>query len=38
MLAALTIRHFVLVDSLHLEFGSGLTVLTGRRGPENPLF
>jgi DNA repair protein RecN (Recombination protein N) len=32
MLSALTIRDIVLIDHLHLEFSSGLTVLTGETG------
>src|SRR5579883_2760315 len=32
MLAALSIRDIVLIDKLHLEFGKGLTVLTGETG------
>ena len=32
MLSALTIRDIVLIDRLHLEFHSGLTVLTGETG------
>ncbi|MCX8098822.1 MAG: DNA repair protein RecN [Casimicrobiaceae bacterium] len=32
MLRQLSIRHFVLIDRLDLEFGSGLTVLTGETG------
>jgi DNA repair protein RecN (Recombination protein N) len=32
MLRALSIRHFVVVDTLDIEFGAGLTVLTGETG------
>ncbi|HEY9036519.1 MAG TPA: DNA repair protein RecN [Pseudomonadales bacterium] len=32
MLTALSIRHFTLVDSLDIEFGNGLTVITGETG------
>ena len=32
MLRALSIRDFVIVDRLHLEFGSGFNVLTGETG------
>lgn len=32
MLTSLSIRNFVIVDALELEFGSGLTVLTGETG------
>lgn len=32
MLKALTVRNFVLVDRLDIEFGAGLTVITGESG------
>lgn len=32
MLATLIIRSFVLIDELHIDFGSGLTVITGETG------
>src|SRR5690242_14020773 len=32
MLSALSIRHFVVVDTLDVEFGPGFTVLTGETG------
>src|SRR5690349_19944810 len=32
MLCALSIRHFVVVDTLDVEFGPGFTVLTGETG------
>lgn len=32
MLAALSISHYAIVDALELEFGSGLTVVTGETG------
>jgi len=32
MLSSLYIKHFVLIDTLHLEFHSGMTVFTGETG------
>ena len=32
MLSKLTIRNYALIDSLDLEFGPGLTIITGETG------
>src|SRR3989338_9447985 len=32
MLASLQIKHFAIIDELHIEFGPGLNVLTGETG------
>ena len=35
MLRTLTIRDFVIVDAIELEFARGFSVLTGETGPVN---
>ena len=36
MLRSLSIRDFIIVDRLELEFAPGFTVLTGETGAGNP--
>lgn len=35
MLKNLIIRNYALIEHLDLEFGPGLTIITGRQVPEN---